>query len=196
MHRRDVLRTLGTAAVGAAAAPDWVASLTALAQHGAHAGAAQTAAAATDWKPKILTAHQNETVIVLTELIIPTTDTPGAEDTLVNRFIDGVLAEAPAPDRDSFIRGLTWIDERSQALFKKGFAAASADDQTSLLTRLSAAGNPEKEAQIGRDFFDAIKSMTINGYYTTEIGLRRELGDSGQLFQAASQGCDHPDHQG
>ena len=30
--------------------------------------------------------------------------------------------------------------------------------------------------------------MTINGYYTTEIGLRRELGDSGQLFQAVSQG--------
>ena len=45
-------------------------------------------------------------------------------------------------------------------------------------------------------FFQAIKSMTINGYYTTEIGLRRELGDSGQLFQAVSQGCDHPEHQG
>jgi len=196
MHRRDVLRTLGTAVVGATAAPDWVASLTALAQHEAHTGAAQTAVAATDWKPKILTVHQNETVIVLSELIIPTTDTPGAKDTLVNRFIDGVLADAPAPDRDSFIRGLAWIDERSQALFKKPFAAASADDQTSLLIRLSAAGNPEKEAQIGRDFFDAIKSMTINGYYTTEIGLRRELGDSGQLFQAVSQGCDHPEHQG
>jgi gluconate 2-dehydrogenase gamma chain len=196
MHRRDVLRTLGTAAIGAAAAPDWVASLTALAQHEAHTGAARTAAAATDWKPQVLTAHQNETVVVLTELIIPTTETPGAKETLVNRFVDGVLAEASAPDRDSFIRGLTWIDERSQALFKKPFAAASADDQTSLLTRLSETGNPQKEAQIGRDFFDAIKAMTINGYYTTEIGFRRELGDSGQLFQAVSQGCDHPEHQG
>jgi hypothetical protein len=195
MHRRDVLRTLGTAA-GVAAAPNWVASLTALAQHEAHTGAAQTAAAVTDWKPKILTPHQNETVIVLTELIIPATDTPGAKDTLVNRFIDGVLADAPAPDREGFLRGLTWMDERSQALFEQGFAAAGAGDQASLLARLSAAGNPGQEAQIGRDFFDAIKSMTINGYYTTEIGLRRELGDSGQLFQAVSQGCDHPEHQG
>jgi hypothetical protein len=195
MHRRDVLRTLGTAA-GVAAAPNWVASLTALAQHEAHTGAAQTAAAVTDWKPKILTPHQNETVIVLPELIIPATDTPGAKDTLVNRFIDGVLADAPAPDREGFLRGLTWMDERSQALFEQGFAAAGAGDQASLLARLSAAGNPGQEAQIGRDFFDAIKSMTINGYYTTEIGLRRELGDSGQLFQAVSQGCDHPEHQG
>jgi len=64
------------------------------------------------------------------------------------------------------------------------------------LTRLSAENNPEKEASIGLEFFQAIKSLTINGYYTTEVGLRRELGDSGQLFQAVSQGCDHPEHQG
>jgi len=40
-----------------------------------------------------------------------------------------------------------------------------------------------------------IKSMTIAGYYTTEIGMRRELGDSGQLFQRVSR-RDHPEHQG
>ena len=73
---------------------------------------------------------------------------------------------------------------------------AGTANQTMLLTRLSAKNNPEKEAPIGVEFFEAIKSMTINGYYTTEIGLRRELGDSGQLFQAVSQGCDHPEHQG
>ena len=94
MNRRDALRTLGTAAVGAGTASHWVESLIALAREQAHAGAAQAAAAATDWTPKILTAPQNETVIVLTELIIPATDTPGAKATLVNRFIDGVLADA------------------------------------------------------------------------------------------------------
>ena len=44
----------------------------------------------------MLTAHQNDAVIVLTELIVPETDTPGAKATLVNRFIDGVLADAPS----------------------------------------------------------------------------------------------------
>jgi hypothetical protein len=38
--------------------------------------------------------------------------------------------------------------------------------------------------------------MTINGYYTTQIGLRQELGDDGQLFLAQFPGCTHPEHQG
>ena len=48
----------------------------------------------------------------------------------------------------------------------------------------------------GVQFFRAIKSMTIDGYYTTEIGLRQELGDNGQLFLPQFAGCDHPEHQG
>jgi hypothetical protein len=195
INRRQALRTLGTVAVGVATSPGWVESLTAVSRQHADAGTAQAAAAVPDWKPKILTTHQNEAVIMLTELIIPETDTPGAKATLVNRFVDAVLADASSGDRESFVRGLAWIDERSRALFEKDFVSAASADQTALLTRLSAEGNPEKEAAIGLEFFEAIKSMTINGYYTTEIGLRRELGDSGQLFQAVSQGCDHPEHQ-
>ena len=144
----------------------------------------------------MLTSHQNDTIIALTELIIPETDTPGAKASLVNRFVDSVLEDATAQDRDAFVHGLTWLDERSRTLFKKDFLDATPADQTALLTRLSKENNVDKEAQIGVEFFQAIKSMTINGYYTTEIGLRRELGDSGQLFQAVSQGCDHPEHQG
>ena len=37
--------------------------------------------------------------------------------------------------------------------------------------------------------------MTIDGYYTSEIGLRKELGDNGQLFLPQFQGCDHNEHQ-
>ena len=64
-----------------------------------------------------------------------------------------------------------------------------------LLTRISAEGNPDKEDATGLEFFRAIKGMTINGYYTSEIGLRQELGDNGQLFLPQFQGCDHPEHQ-
>ena len=45
LNRRRALRTLGTAAVGAAAASHWVESLSAFAREQAHAGAAQAAAA-------------------------------------------------------------------------------------------------------------------------------------------------------
>jgi hypothetical protein len=194
--RRQALRALASGAVTAVASTSWVESLTALAREQAHAHTASAAVVAQSWSPRTLTARQNDLVVAVTELIIPETDTPGAKGTNVNRFIDHVLTDAQPEVRASFVRGLSWIDARSRALFKsKDFLGASPEQQTTLLTRLSAEGNPDKEEATGRDFFQAIKSMTINGYYTTEIGLRKELGDSGQLFLPQFQGCDHPEHQ-
>jgi hypothetical protein len=194
MDRRQALRAIGSAAAGAMTSPLWVASLGAVSRQQAHSHAAQTAMAGAKWTPKVLNAHQNDMVVVLTELIIPETDTPGAKGTNVNRFVDSVLTEAKSEDRDKFLKGLTWIDERSRALYGNDLTSASTSDRTALLTRLSAEENPDKEDSIGREFFEVIKGMTIDGYYTTEVGLRKELGDSGQLFQAVSQGCDHPEH--
>ncbi|MGH9373561.1 MAG: gluconate 2-dehydrogenase subunit 3 family protein [Vicinamibacterales bacterium] len=196
LNRRRALRTLATGVMGAATSSIWVESLSALARQHAHTQAAQAAIAAQDWTPGVLSAQQNELVVTLTELIIPETDTPGAKAVRVNRFIDGVLKEAPAAERESFLRGLTWLDARSKALFKTDFLGASPSQQTTLLTRLSSDGNPDKEDRIGREFFQAIKSITIDGYYTTEVGLRRELGDNGQLFLPQFQGCDHAEHGG
>ena len=189
--RRTALRTL---AAGAAAA--WVDSLSALAAQHAHSPAAQAAIAAQEWTPRVLNLRQNETIITLTELIIPQTETPGAKAARVNRFIDGVLQRAKPADRDSFLRGLTWMDERSRTQFRTDFVAATPAQQTELLTTLSKSDGETAELRAGVQFFRAIKSMTIDGYYTTEIGLRQELGDNGQLFLAQFAGCDHPEHQG
>jgi len=191
--RRQALRALAAGAVGAAASAGWVESLAALSRQQAHAHAADAVIAAQDWTPKTLTAPQNELVVALTELIIPETETPGARAARVNRFVDQVLTDAPAAVRDSFTRGLAWIDARSRALFKREFLAASAEQQTALLSRISS--DVEQEEAIGREFFQAIKGMTINGYYTSEIGLRQELGDNGQLFLPQFQGCSHAEHQ-
>lgn len=192
--RRDALRRLATGAVGAATSPLWVESLSALAREQAHARSAQGALVAQDWAPRALTAWQNEAVTALTELIIPATDSPGAKAARVNRFIDQVLREASSGERDAFFRGLAWMDARSTALFGKDLLRASAAEQTLLLTRL-ASPTPAPVDQPGAEFFRALKSMTISGYYSTEIGLRQELGDDGRLFHLEFKGCDHPEHQ-
>ena len=189
--RRTALRAL---AAGAAAA--WVDSLSALAAQHAHSPAAQAAIAAQEWTPRVLNPQQNETIIALTELIIPQTETPGAKAARVNRFIDAVLQRAKPADRDSFLRGLTWMDERSRTQFRTDFVAATPAQQTELLTTLAKGNGATTDLGAGVQFFRAIKSMTIDGYYTTEIGLRHELGDNGQLFLPQFAGCDHPEHQG
>jgi negative regulator of replication initiation len=195
MNRRHAMRTLASGALGTAAAATWVESLSELARQQAHTHAAAAAIAAQDWKPRVLTPRQNDMVVALTELIIPQTETGGAKAALVNRFVDTVLNGASPADREKFTKGLAWIDGRSKVLFKRDFLSASAAEQTALLTRLSTEGNPDKEEPIGTEIFQAIKVMTINGYYTSEIGLRQELGDDGVLFMPQFVGCTHPEHQ-
>jgi hypothetical protein len=141
----------------------------------------------------VLSPEQLATVGTLVELIIPTTDTPGARAALVDRYIDGVLRTANPDTRTRFLEGLAWMDTRSTALFNTRFDAATPTQQTGLLTRLAAV--PSSEAETGVQFFTALKSMTITGYYTTEIGLRQELGDSGVLMLPSYPGCTHPEHQ-
>lgn len=190
--RREALRRLG---LGAAAAPLWVESLTAFAQDHAHARPA-SAAPALDWKPQALSAEQNETVIALSELILPRTDTPGAKDVLVNRFVDTVLLDADPPDAARFFRGLGWLDARSLELFGVAFVKAAPDQQTALLTLVSSPVNRTLTDRDGVEFFQAMKALTIVGYYTSETGMREELHDDGQIFFASLEGCTHPEHGG
>jgi len=53
--------------------------------------------------------------VVLTDLIIPETDTPGAKAALVNEFIDVILTEwAIDAERQNFLQGLAGIDNRAR----------------------------------------------------------------------------------
>jgi hypothetical protein len=193
--RRDALRRLAAGGAAAAAAPFWVERLlAAAAQHGAHQAAPRAAAA--PWTPKVLDPRQNELVTVVSELIIPQTDTPGATAAKVNQYIDAVLAEARPDVRDPFLQGIAWLDLRCENRFGTRFVNAPPARQIELLTALSSAADPSPEDKPGVDFFTAIKGMTITGYYTSEVGLKEEIGDDGQVFFVEFKGCTHPEHGG
>jgi hypothetical protein len=44
-------------------------------------------------------------------------------------------------------------------------------------------------------FFKAIKNMTIDGYYTSKIGIHQELQYKGNTYLKEFKGCTHPEHQ-
>lgn len=192
--RREAVRRVALGGLGSAALPAWAEALVALADERPH-GHPAPGAPAGEWKPKLLDAHQDATVGAISELIIPATDTPGAQAALVNRFIDGVLAAAAEPEQREFLRGLRFLDGRSHQLFGVDFVSARPDQQTALLTILSSEKNTALEDEIGRDFWKVIKAMTVAGYYGSEIGLKQELGDNGQMFFIEFEGCRHPEHQ-
>jgi len=196
MDRRTALKQIAVGGVVIATIPMLDRSGSALAegQH-VHATAAAPVVAAEPWKPLFFNAHQNETVIVLTELIIPATDTPGAKAAKVNEFVDLMLSEEGEDRKRDFIRGLSWTDKKSNELFGMNFKDATPEQQNALLVTLSSGKNTALEDQIGVEFFNTIKRHTIDGYYTSEIGLIKELGYKGNTYLDEFPGCTHPEHQ-
>ena len=96
MKRRELIKSAVLGGAAAAAVP---------AQH-VHVktiAPAQAAAAGGAWTPQVFDAHQNETVIQLTELIIPETDTGGGKAAKVNEYIDLMLHDVAEDKGHSFL---------------------------------------------------------------------------------------------
>lgn len=147
------------------------------------------------WKPLVLSSHQNETVAVISELIVPETDTPGARAAKVNEFIDFTLSREDNATREAFLRGLEWMDQKSNALYGASFIRTSTEQQIALLQRISdTTADTSSDERAGQEFFKDMKDRTIAGYYTSEIGLVQELEFQGNTFLSEFQGCQHQDH--
>jgi Gluconate 2-dehydrogenase subunit 3 len=188
MQRRDALKFLAGGLLAPAAAPELFAFF-------------QEAHPASGYTLRTLNPHQNATVVLMSEIIIPETDTPGAKGARVNEFIDVILTEwATEEDRNHFLDGLAGVDKQSNELYGKNFVDASATQQLSLMRAMDEAvgmlggrparhGNtvPERDTQLKGNFFIAFKGITLHGYYTSEIGFRRELGLD--IIPGAQHGC-------
>ena len=127
---------------------------------------------------RAFTPQQNETVATIAELIIPKTDTPGAREAGVPAFIDVMFADwADDEQREFFTKGLADVDQRSRAAFGKDFVGCTAQQQTQILTDLDAelARLRDTKSDTSKNFFSAMKWLTLTGYYTSEVGATSEL---------------------
>ena len=127
---------------------------------------------------RTFTPHQNETVATIAELIIPKTDTPGARDAGVPAFIDVMLAEWGDDDqRQMFTTGLANVDERSRTAFGKEFIGCTPEQQSEILQDLDyeLARLRDAKSDTSKNFFGAMKWLTLTGYYTSEVGASSEL---------------------
>jgi hypothetical protein len=95
------------------------------------------------WQPRTLTAEQLALVTSLVEHIIPRTDTPGARDAGVQRFVDALLTDHyRAPERNRFLAGLQGVDVRALRAHKKKFTALSHGQQVAILTAMDKEAYP------------------------------------------------------
>ena len=126
MQRREALRLLAAAATLPLVSRDAFSLFQEV-----HQQLPQTAAL------KALDPHQNATVVTISELIIPQTDTAGAKAARVNEFIDAIVAEwYDQEQKSTFLTGLADVDRRSQSLFSKDFVECSEKQQIQILNEL------------------------------------------------------------
>ncbi len=165
MDRRDLLKLLGTSAAFAGLTP---VELEALLSPGGtrRAGVA------------FFTDAQREAVTAFSDLIIPTTDTPGAVEAGVVEYIELIVSEwYNTGERERFMRGLAHLDEHTEATTGVRFAHTAEERQTAILKGMEAEGRAlmDSDLDVPESFFHQARGLVLHGYYTSEIGMKEEM---------------------
>lgn len=194
MTQKISRRTWLGLAAGATAATlpgrDWIFGLT---PDGTIVKAAAKSGAST-WKPVFFTKRQAEGIAVLTDAIIPRTDTPGARDARVHEYIDLALSVNSESAQERFLARLKWMEKRSKKLYKKSIGDLSPEECTDFLAPFSDEHDKHsEELKEGASLFRDLKTRTVFGYYTSREGRVEELGLPEKVGMETWQGCSHPD---
>jgi len=186
IQRREILRIMAMAAA-AATFPGF--SRWAFAGSHPPTGALQIKPAT--YKLQFFSPEEYALVERLTELIIPSDETPGAREAGVAEFVDHMIAH----DRNQqykYRTGLTWLNAHSERTLERPFLKLSQEQQISLLEPLSYKAKYRPGEEDGREFFRALREMTAMGFYSSEIGYK-ELDNPALKYYGESPACPHGD---
>jgi hypothetical protein len=180
ISRRTALKVIAAGIGGAT---------TVLGQHGHHETSMPQAKPAS----RFFNEQDMALISVISDLIIPTDEhSPGAAEARVAEFIDQMVSESSDEVKKHWRDGLAAIDKLSQEKFSLSFVRAGRDQQLSLLKTISR--NEYRPRTIEERFFVTIKSLTVDGYYTSQIGIHRDLQYKGNAYLKEFIGCTHPEH--
>lgn len=123
---------------------------------------------------------------LLTEMIIPKTDTPGAIEAGVPAVVEMMVADwYTDTERKLFFDGLTALDSFCSEKFNHGFVQCDGAQQIQALKAAEAdaarykpvlSALPfDRTVDENTPFFTKLKELTVLGYYTSEVGAKQEL---------------------
>ena len=140
------------------------------------------------YQPVFFSAAEFHTLDVLSEVIIPADETPGAHAAGVSEFIDFYVSH-DAGLQFPFRTGIAWLNAFAAEKYGKSFVDLASSDQEKLLTNIT--------DEPGKQFFALARKYTVIGYYTSRIGLE-ELDYPGLRIYSSSPECTHtanPEHK-
>ncbi len=185
MNRRDLLRFTAFSAIGATVNP-----ASASAREFPAGYDASKELEKPDWKPLFVDAHQNETVIVLSDLVVP-----GAKEALVDRFLDLLMSAETAETQRAFITALAYIDGECMKRYNSAFVYVPRQQQQEFLTLIAYPHSLDTWGEGVTEFpghahFAKLKTWIVGAYYSSPTGLK-ELGWDGTFPHGMFSGCDH-----
>ena len=160
-----------------------------------HSGRPVTKPAAA-YKYRFFKPAQLATLDELGETIIPTDDhSPGAKAARVSEYIDAIVADAPVRTKTLWNDGLAAVERVAEQKFQRSYAHCSLEEQTVILKAFAV--NQHAPVSLEERFFKALKRATIDGYYTSFIGIHTDLQYRGNEAMPSFPGCTHmPEGEG
>jgi len=132
-------------------------------------------------KTHFFTVEEKEVIAIVADLIIPADEvSPGARAAEVHEWIDFVVANSPTDVQQKWREGLAALDRASLESTGRRFRQLPQEKQVKLLEYL--AEHEFAPMTPGERFFALAKDATVNGYYTSEIGLVKDLRYAGGTF--------------
>ncbi len=113
------------------------------------------------------------------ETIIPTTDTPGAKAAQIGAFMKIMVTDCyDEAAQKVFVEGIGKLEAASDKKFGKGFMALDGAQRKELLIELDKEQREyqktKKEGEPNH-YFKMMKDLTLQGYFTSEIGATKAL---------------------
>ena len=109
------------------------------------------------------------------ETILPRTNTPGAKDAEVGKFMTVMVADCyEAADQKVFREGFAKLNEACNKMHSHNFMKATAEHRTELLKALDKEAkdyNKNKEKDTPNHYFTMMKQLTMLGYFTSKPAL-------------------------
>ena len=137
-----------------------------------HHYASQSASSAGFHAPTAFNDHEYRTLERLTDLIIPVENgAPGALAAGAVAWID-MLAGVNDQLRKIYVDGFQWLDGAARQREAADFLSLSPAQQTEMLDAIAYRRNETPALEPGIRFFTWVRRMTVDAFYTSEIGIR------------------------
>lgn len=114
-----------------------------------------------------VSAEQRILLAEVADIIIPTTDTPGAKAAGVEQFIIRVMRDCYLrEEQEKFYAGLAKLDTDSRSTYGQSFTELDVAKKNGIV---------KQTTTTNQAFFKLMKQLTVTGYFTSEIGATKAL---------------------